>query len=157
MAATPAPATSAPASPAAPKGAAAPLVLADGTRIRIMLDEDVPKAFRPASPLKISVSENVVVNGRVAIPAGAPITATLAIAPGRKLLGKGPRILLQLESVRAIDGRQVRIRSRVAGGPADQVRRPIDASGLSSGSIPEGILVTKGTEIYCYVDGDVTL
>ena len=65
--------------------------------------------------------------------------------------------MFALESVRAIDGRQIRIRSRVAGGSADQTRRPIDASGLSSGTVPEGILVTKGTEIYCYIDGDFPL
>ena len=162
-----APATVAPAAPAAPAkielvtpaviAAKSPVILADGTRIRIMLDEDVPRAPRPASPLKISVSENVSVNGHVVIAAGAPIMATLTIAPGRKLLGRGPRILFSLESVRAIDGRQIRIRSRVAGGPADQSRRPIDASGLSPGTVPEGILVTKGTEIYCYIDGDFSI
>ena len=149
------PKTEAPAAVATPAKASA--ILADGTRIRIMLDEDVPRAPRPAAPLKISVSENVSVNGRVVIAAGAPIMATLSIAPGRKLLGRGPRVLFSLESVRAIDGRQIRIRSRVAGGPADQTRRPIDASGLSAGTVPEGILVTKGTEIYCYVDGDFPL
>ena len=149
------PKTEVPATVAAPAKTSA--ILADGTRIRIMLDEDVPRAPRPAAPLKVSVSENVSVNGRVVIAAGAPIVATLSIAPGRKLLGRGPRVLFTLESVRAIDGRQIRIRSRVAGGPADQTRRPIDASGLSSGTIPDGILVTKGTEIYCYVDGDFPL
>ena len=154
----------APATAAPPKtdktelpAAKASAVLADGTRIRIMLDEDVPRAPRPATALKVSVSENVSVNGRVIIAAGAPIMATLTIAPGRKLLGRGPRVLFLLESVRAIDGRQIRLRSRVAGGPADQTRRPIDASGLSAGKVPEGILVTKGTEIYCYVDGDFPL
>ncbi len=145
----------------APSPAATPAkpsaILADGTRIRIMLDEDVPRAPRPAAPLKISVSENVSVNGRVVIAAGAPIMAILSIAPGRKLLGRGPRVLFSLESVRAVDGRQIRIRSRVAGGSADQTRRPIDASGLSAGTVPEGILVTKGTEIYCYIDGDFPL
>ena len=135
----------------------APAILADGTRIRIMLDEDVPRAPQPAAPLKISVSENISVNGRVVIAAGAPIMATLSIAPGRKLLGRGPRVLFLLESVRAVDGRQIRLRSRVAVGPADQTRRPIDASGLSTGTLPEGILVTKGTEIYCYVDGEFPL
>ena len=149
------PKTEAPAAVAAPAKASA--ILADGTRIRIMVDEDVPRAPRPAAPLKISVSENVSVNGRVIIAAGAPIMATLSIAPGRKLLGRGPRVLFSLESVRAIDGRQIRLRSRVAGGPADQTRRPIDASGLSAGTVPEGILVTKGTEIYCYIDGDFSL
>lgn len=135
----------------------APAILADGTRIRIMLDEDVPRAPQPAAPLKISVSENISVNGRVVIAAGAPIMATLSIAPGRKLLGRGPRVLFLLESVRAVDGRQIRLRSRVAVGPADQTRRPIDASGLSTGTLPDGILVTKGTEIYCYVDGEFPL
>jgi serine/threonine-protein kinase len=140
---------------AAPKGG--PAVLADGTRVRIMIDEDIPKTLRTEAPVKISVSENVSVNGRVVIPAGSPVVATLSIVAGRKLLGKGVRGLLQLESVRAIDGRQIRIRSRIAAGPADQVRRPIDASGLSPGTIPEGLLVTKGTEIYCYLDGDFAL
>jgi len=108
-------------------------------------------------PLRMSVSENVVVNGRVVILAGAPLTVTLAILPGRRLIGKGPRVVLNLESVRAVDGRQVRIRSRVAGGASDHVRHPIEASGLSSGTVPEGILAKKGTEIYCYVDGDFSL
>ena len=149
------PKTDAPAAGGTPAKASA--ILADGTRIRIMLDEDVPRAPRPAAPLKISVSENVSVNGRVIIAAGAPIMATLSIAPGRKLLGRGPRVLFLLESVRAVDGRQIRLRSRVSGGPADQTRRPIDASGLSAGTVPEGILVTKGPEIYCYIDGDFPL
>lgn len=132
-------------------------LLADGTRIRVMLDEDVARTPRPSSPVKLSVSESVKVNGRVVIAAGAPITAALSIAPGRKLLGQGLRVLLQLESVSAVDGRQIRIRSRVAGGPADQMRRPIDASGLSTGKVPEGLVVTKGTEMYCYIDGDFPL
>lgn len=131
-------------------------VLADGTRVRIMFDEAVNRALRDSSPVKISVSENVMLNGRVVIPAGAPVTATLAIQPGRKLIGKGLRGLLQLDTVRAFDGRQIRLRSRVAGAPSE-ARRPIDANGLSSGNVPEGILVTKGTEIYCYVDGDFTI
>lgn len=129
-------------------------ILADGTRIRVMLDQDIPRAPQPAADLKMSVSESVAVNGRVVIPAGAPLTATLSIASGRRLIGKGARVLLQIESVRALDGRQIRVRSRVAGGPADQTRRPIDASGLTSGVPRDGLLATKGTEIYCYVDGD---
>ena len=133
------------------------VTLADGTRVRVMLDEDIPREARPAAALKMSVSENVVVNGRVVIAAGAPLTVTLAIMPGRKLLGKWPRVVLQLESVRAADGRQIRIRSRVAGGASDHVRHPIEAAGLSSGTLPEGVLAKKGTEIYCYVDGDFPL
>ncbi len=143
--------------PAKTEAAKSPGILTDGTRIRVMLDEDIPRAPRPAAALKISVSESVTVNGRVVILAGAPLTATLSIASGRRLIGKGSRVVLQLESVRALDGRQIRIRSRVAGGPADQTRRPIDAAGLSPGTPPEGILATKGTEIYCYVDGDFPL
>ena len=161
-----APKSAAPESPAAmtpveaPKTEAAkvvPLLLPDGTRLRVILDEDVLREARPAMPLRMSVSENVVVNGRVVILAGAPLTVTLAILPGRRLIGKGPRVVLNLESVRAVDGRQVRIRSRVAGGASDHVRHPIEASGLSSGTVPEGILAKKGTEIYCYVDGDFSL
>ncbi|MBY0507667.1 MAG: serine/threonine protein kinase [Bryobacteraceae bacterium] len=175
--ATPAPASSAPA-PVAVSPAASPVVkteapavpttappaasvpggtLADGTRIRVMLDEDVAREARHASPLKMSVSEDLKVNGRVVIPAGSPLTVTLAVIPGRKLLGKGPRVVLRLESVRAFDGRQVRIRSRAASSPSDTVRHPIEAAGLSSGSLPEGILARKGTEIYCYIDGDFPL
>jgi len=136
---------------------AAPFVLPDGTRLRVMLDENVLREARPATPLKMSVSENVVVNGRVVIAAGAPLLVTLAILPGRRLIGKPPRVVLNLESVRAIDGRQVRIRSRVAGGTGDHLRHPIEASGLSSGNLPEGILAKKGSEIYCYIDGDFSL
>ncbi len=139
----------------AKKGASA--ILADGTRVRVMLEEDILREARPAAALKMSVSENVVVNGRVVIAAGAPLNVTLAIMPGRKLLGKGPRVVLQLETVRAADGRQIRIRSRVAGGASDHVRHPIEAAGLSSGTLAEGILAKKGTEIYCYVDGDFPL
>ena len=149
-----APATVAP--PVKPEPARATAMLADGTRIRIMVDENVPRAPGATAPVKLSVSENVLLNGRVVIPAGAPVTATLSVVPGRKLLGKGPRVLLHLESIRTADGRQMRIRSRVAGG-SSEARRPIEASGLSSGTVPEGVLVTKGTEIYCYLDGDFPL
>jgi serine/threonine protein kinase len=155
QAVVPIPAPAAPSAPAASTTGGG--ILADGTRLRIMVDEDVPRAPRNESAVKLSVSENVSLNGKVVIPAGAPVQATLSVTAGRKLLGGGLRGLLQLESVRSLDGRQIRIRSRVAGGPADQARRPIDASNLSSGKIPEGILITKGTEIYCYLDGDFPL
>lgn len=153
---TPVPATpvpSAPAPVAAPKpevSKAAPILVPDGTRVRLVLAEDVAKGEKRSLRIAFTVSEDVVVDNHVVIAKGAAASGTAYVAQGKRLFGKSSRWMLILQTVETIDGRQARLRSRKVGAPM-----PFEVSNLVAGKVSEELVAPKGVELYAYLDGDL--
>lgn len=134
--------------PAAPMLA---VTVPDGTRLRLALAEDVKPDERKAFRVQFTVSDEVSTGGRVAIPKGAMATGTVYTTTGKRLMMRGRRALLILETVQTADGRQARIRSRAAGTPV-----PFEVANLVKKG-GDGLVVPAGTEIYAYLEGDLML
>ena len=135
---------------AAAPASVAPILVPDGTRVRLALAEDVVKGERKSLRVSFTVAEDVVVENQVVIAKGAAASGTVYTAPGKRLFGKGSRWMLIPQTVETIDKRQARLRSRRAGAPM-----PFEVSNLAAGKLPEEIVAAKGTELYAYLDGDL--
>ena len=139
--------------PAAPEAPRPAVVAPDGTRLRIALTEDLKQDDRKAFRVQFRVSEDVAAGGRVVVERGALATGTVYVMAAKRLMMRGRRLMLILETVQTTDGRQARIRSRAAGVPV-----PFEIANLAKArDKDEALTVPAGTEIYAYLEGDLTL
>ena len=96
-ASAPAPSQAAPATPAPP----ATLVIPDGRRIRVRLDEDLgSKISQPGESFGATVADDVVVDGQTVIPRGAHAEGTVIDARALGHFRGGALLELRLERVR---------------------------------------------------------
>jgi serine/threonine-protein kinase len=99
-----------PATPAA-GATAAKAILAAGEKVPLLLTADV--LFSTAeghSRLEFTVAEDIKSGGQVLIAKGAPAIGSLVDAEKRKLFGRGGKITIRLESVKAVDGQTINLR-----------------------------------------------
>ena len=128
----------------------APVVLADATPIHLTLTADISNKAAEGDAVLFSVAEDVRVTDAVVIRKGAAATGAIVDAAKKKFLGVGGKATFRLESVEAVDGQKVTIRTTSA-------RR---RDGLSKTTVDSGVGVKSkevaaatGNTYTGYVDG----
>lgn len=104
------------ADPAAPAPVSPPqalhATLDAGHEVPFLAASDIPfSAAGDGSRIEFVVAEDVKAGDRVVIAKGAPGFGSLIDAEKRKLFGRGGKVTVRLESVKAVDGQNIKLRS----------------------------------------------
>lgn len=88
-----------------------PITVPAGTQLVVALDQDLStKTAQPGQPFEARVASSVVIDGRVAIPAGARVTGTVVdVISGSRKIGATPTLGLGFDSVVLPDGERIAI------------------------------------------------
>ena len=82
-----------------------------GHEVRLLTASDIPfSAAGDGSRIDFVVAEDVKAGDRVVIAKGAPGFGSLIDAEKRKLFGRGGKVTVRLESVKAVDGQNIKLR-----------------------------------------------
>ncbi|MCC6589659.1 MAG: serine/threonine protein kinase [Bryobacterales bacterium] len=144
--------------PAAAKPAPKESVIRDATPVRLVLMNAIPDRIERGSQVALQVAAPVLVSGTVLIAKGAPVTATVAEV-GKSLITRRPKVMLRLNNVKAINGRDIPLRAvPVVKEPRD-ASRPLDAVGdrASAAEPVSGVAAAAGSEYWGYVHGDARI
>lgn len=146
-----------------------PLILQDGTPIKLRLGENLSsETARVGDTVSFEVLEDVEVGGLIIIKQGSAALATVTQAQAKRRMGKGGKLDVNIDYVRLVTGEKVPLRA---------VRE--NKGGSSTGGMTAGIVATsivffpaapfflfmkgkdvtipKGTEVMSYVHSDVRL
>ena len=83
-----------------------------GHEVPFLAASDIPfSAAGDGSRIEFVVAEDVKAGGQVVIAKGAPGFGSLIDAEKRKLFGRGGKVTVRLESVKAVDGQNIKLRS----------------------------------------------
>ena len=149
--------------------AQAPLVLQDGTPVRMRLSENLSsETARVGDTVSFEVLEDIDVGGLIVIKQGSAALATITEAKAKRRMGKGGKLDVNIDYVRMVTGDKVALRA-VKG----------DQGGSHTGAMTAGMVATsivffpaapfflfmkgkevtipKGTEVTSYVQSDVRL
>lgn len=138
-----------------------PLLLREGAAVKLRLLHSLnSKTVVVDDPLNFSVAEDVVVDGRVLVKAGAPAIGRVRQAKPAGMLGRGAQLALDLQYMKVgrirvpLRGSQARVGQDKKG----EVVALVVVFGLS-GLVKHGseIEVKEGTVITAYVDQDTAL
>ena len=101
----------APPAPASPPQALHAILNA-GREVPLLTASDIPfSAGVDGSRIEFLVAEDVKAGDQVVIAKGAPGFGSLIDAEKKKLFGRGGKVTVRLESVRAVDGQNIKLRS----------------------------------------------
>lgn len=117
---------------------------------------------RQGDTVTFEVARNVEVNGKVVISQGAFATGEVASVEKSAMLGAGGKLMVNLRSVKAVDGKQVPIRATLSQEGKDKVLTALLVGILlcilGLFLIKGGdAIVPSGTEVKAYVDVDVDI
>jgi hypothetical protein len=85
--------------------------------IRLIVDETVSsKTAKAGDAFKLVVADDVVINGHVVIPKGAPATGRITVAEKKSFATHNGKLEVAVDSVRAVDGHNIAVDGRVAEG-----------------------------------------
>ena len=164
-----------PAVPAAPTVApvatvhAAPLVLEDGTPVKLVLQENLSSANTvTGQTVSFETVEDVMVDGIVVIPKMSTAWATITQAQAKRRMGRGGKLDLNIDKVRLADGEKAMLRAvreGKGGGHAGAMTGAIVATSLVIWPAAplfllmhgKDVTIPKGTEINAFVNGDSKL
>ena len=91
----------------------AKLVIADGTPVKLQLDQTISSAHaRTGDRLDFVVTGNVTVGGFTVIRAGTIASGSVIKVHGRHFLGLGGNVVIKLDSVELVTGDRVRLHAR---------------------------------------------
>jgi len=101
----------APPAPASPPQALHAILNA-GREVPLLTASDIPfSAGVDGSRIEFLVADDVKAGDQVVIAKGAPGFGSLIDAEKKKLFGRGGKVTVRLESVRAVDGQNIKLRS----------------------------------------------
>ena len=84
------------------------LVIPSGTPVIIKLDQEVnSKTTTPGMVIKASVANDVIINGKVVIKAGAQCDVTVVNSRKAGIVGSPGSVTISVNSVKAIDGANI--------------------------------------------------
>ena len=87
------------------------VVLPMGTALTITIKEEISsKVFFPGDAVAMEVDEDVLVNGRVVITKGTPVKGGVSFVRQGAEYGKPGELILEAESVTAVDGQEIKLR-----------------------------------------------
>jgi len=94
--------------------AAAQVVVPDGTKIRVRLDQSISSATADqGQSVELSVTEPVKIGDAVVIPEGARVTGTVTEAQAKRHMGRAGKLDFSIDRVRASDGDWIPLRYTV--------------------------------------------
>jgi serine/threonine protein kinase len=138
----------------APKPSPAPastlVLLRDGLPVSVISTTPIRNDADEGTPLKFATAGDSVLDGYVVIARDSPVAAVVGEGK-KKLLRRGSRVMVAIRSVRAVDGRTVRLRVSPSG---NETTRPAEVPGSKGDG---GIVAKSGTRYIAYVDGDTTV
>jgi serine/threonine-protein kinase len=136
----------------APAPVAAPVILRDGSPVRLTLAKDIPSDALPDEAITFEATDDVKVDGSVVIARGAAATGAIVDGAKRKLLVMRGKITFQLDSVIAVDGQKVALRATPdrRGGSS---KHAVDTGGRK----PKEVAAAAGAEYVGYIDGTNTV
>lgn len=141
--------------PSRPKGSM--LKLTDGEKVRLILMDDLSSATaNTGDRVNFSVAEDLKVGDVTVIAKGAVAYASVAEAKKKGMLGRGGKLTLSFNYVKAIDGQNIRIRATAGREGDDKTGKTVVVAVLAG---PFALLVKgkdveakKGTEYTAFVD-----
>jgi hypothetical protein len=158
-----------PATPALPAAAVAPLILEEGTPIKLVLSENLSSASAVmGQTVSFETVEDIVVDGVVVIPRMSTAWATVTQAQAKRRMGRGGKLDMNIDKVRLADGEKVMLRAvkqGKGGGHTGAMTGAIVATSLVVWPAAplfllmhgKDVNIPKGTEINAFINGDVKL
>ncbi|MBM3814515.1 MAG: serine/threonine protein kinase [Acidimicrobiia bacterium] len=129
--------------------------LADGAPILLVLDNDVALNIEEGSPMTFTVARDVKIGDLLVIARGAKAKAIVAEGARKRILrDTKPKMLM--ESVIAVDGKQVRLREQT-GKRNDRKPMDIEPADKNARSKDKAIVAPKGVQYVGYIDGTVLI
>jgi hypothetical protein len=144
----------------------AKLVIADGTPVKLQLDQTISSTHaRKGDRLDFVVTEDVTVGGFTVIRAGTMASGSVINVHGRRILGVGGNVIIKLDSVALVSGGRVRLHAR------RRFKGVSHTKLMAEGMLLAGLIylpaapvllfahgvdctVLKSTEVTAYIDGD---
>lgn len=131
----------------------------EDTEIKVVLTKSVSsRNSAVGQPIEAEVSEDVIVDDRVAIAKGTKVKGYISSIQRAKRMGRGGNISLQVSSVKAVDKQKVTLRSTMARVGSDKTGKTVAMTVIFGlpGLLVKGrdAGVRKGTVIPAYVDED---
>jgi serine/threonine-protein kinase len=137
---------------AAPAPVATPVILRDGSPIRLTLAKDIPNDALPDEALSFEAADDVKVDGSVVIAKGAAAAGAIVDGARRKMLVIRSKMTFQLDSVNAVDGQKVALRATPDRRDGSS-KRSVDTGGRK----PRGVAAAAGAAYVGYIEGTNTV
>jgi hypothetical protein len=133
------------------------LKLGDGEKVRMIQMEDISSSTaNQGDRVQLSVCEDLKVGDVVVVAKGAIAAGTISEAKRKGMLGKGGKLTMSLDYVKAVDGQNIRIRATSGREGDDKLGKTVAIAILAG---PFALLVKgkdvaspKGTEYTAYTD-----
>ena len=150
--------------------AAAQIVVPDGTKIRVRLDQTISSSNADeGQAVELSVTEPVYQGQQLLIPEGARVTGTITEAHEKRHMGRAGKLDFSIDRVRAADGRWIPLRYTVnkKSGGSHAVSTGVMTAGAAILFWPaapafllikgKDVTVKRGVVFDTFPDGDHTL
>jgi hypothetical protein len=127
-------------------------VVQDGTPVKLRLNETLNSGHnRIGQGVSLTVAEDVIVNERVVIEAGARAVGTVTVAEPKRRMARGGKLDFSPEKIQLADGRMVALRTSQQGsaGKGNGLATGIVAAGLAFAFLPAAplALLIKGKDV----------
>lgn len=88
-----------------------PITVPGGTQLTVALDQDLSsKTATPGQPVEAKVANSIMIDGRVAVPAGSRVSGTVTdVISGSRKIGAVPTLGLSFDSLVLPDGQRIAI------------------------------------------------
>lgn len=130
-----------------------PLVLEDGTPVRLLLDESVSsESARNGDLIRFDVVEDVSLNGIIVIPRGSTAWATVTKAESKKRMGRGGKLDINIDKVRLADGEKIPLRA------VEGAKGGGNTAGIATGIVLTSLVLWPAAPLFLLIHGkDVTI
>ncbi|MFN7948222.1 MAG: PEGA domain-containing protein [Blastocatellia bacterium] len=140
--------------------------LPEGTEVRLKLMQALSSAtVQAGQTISLQVLDEIKINGVAVIAEGAPAWGTITEAEAKKSMGRGGKLALQIDYVKAVDGSKVPLRaSSVAQGKGRGATVGVATAATAIAFWPaaplfllmkgKNVEVPRGQHISAFVDGD---
>jgi hypothetical protein len=131
--------------------------LPDGEKLRLVLAEDISSATASVGDrINFKVAEDLKVGDTVVISKGASAVGSITEAKKKGMLGRGGKLNMQMEYVKAADNQNVRIRATVSREGDDKTGKAVAVFILAGPFVflvkGKDIVVHSGAEYPAYTD-----
>jgi len=131
-----------------------PVELREGQRLLLVLAEDIPADADKGTPLSFRVADDVEVDDVVVIRRNAPAVGAVAGELKRKLLGRDTKMAVEMVSVRAVDGRNLRIRATLKPEGEGKLGKAVAVPGTTK---DKNLVALRGASFTAYLDQSATI
>jgi len=155
--------------PPPPTPTSDPLILHDGTPIRLRLSRNLSSAdAKTGDTVDFEVLEDVMVDGTLVVPREAVAIGTVTQAQAKRRMARGGKLDVEIDYVRLVNGDKVSVRAvkeTSGGGHTGAMTGAMVATALVVWPAAPFFLfmhgkdttIPKGTEITAYVNGEIKL